>query len=52
MVVEKNTFLDGQEKSNFQFFLNKLKGSLDLFLNYLNINFHEKILKIEFFLAN
>ena len=51
LIFEKIFFLDGQEKSNFQNFSNKLKGSLELSLNYLNINLYEKILRIGFFLA-
>ena len=36
-------FLDGQEKSNFQFFATKICRSFENILNYPNINFCEKI---------
>ena len=44
-------FLDGQEKSNFQFFATKICRSFENILNYPNINCCEKILKIGFYLA-
>ena len=40
-----------REKSNFLKFSTKFCISFEDILNYLNINFHEKILKIGFFLA-
>ena len=48
---EKITFLDGQEKSNFQNFSNKFCMSLEDVKNCLNLNFYENNLKIGFFLA-
>ena len=41
----------GHEKSNFQNYSNKICRSLEDIKNYLNINFHEKISTIGFFLA-
>ena len=49
--MKNRPFLDGQEKSNFQNFSTKFYMLFENILNYLNINFHEKILKIGFFLA-
>ena len=50
-ILKNRPFLDGQEKSNFQNFLTKICMSLGGILDYLNINFRKKILKIGFFLA-
>ena len=49
--LKNRPFSEGQEKSNFQKFSAKFCISLEGILNYLNINFYEKILKIGFFLA-
>ena len=49
--LKNRPFSEGQEKSNFQIFSTKFCISFEDILNYLNINFHEKILKIGFFLA-
>ena len=44
-------FQMARKKSNYQFFATKICRSFENILNYPNINFCEKILKIGFFLA-
>ena len=44
-------FQNFQNYQNFQNFSTKFCTSFEGILNYLNINFYEKILKIGFFLA-